>query len=204
MHDDLRFVRRCVRGDRQAQDELVERYSRLIYSYIHQALKIKGSGFYGQENIKDIFQGVFLFLIQNDFRKLRTYKARNGCSLAGWLKRVTINFTISYLRGMTGGVVCLDTESDEGLSLKDILTDDSADIRDLLCDKEKIARLKECIKRLNSEDKYFLELHLNQGLSLEELRGVLKINRGAADMRRARLIDRLRACFQEKGLPYKS
>ena len=65
--------------------------------------------------------------------------------------------------------------------------------------REKINQLKDCIKGLNADDKYFLELHLNRGLSLAELKGVLRISRGAIDMRKSRIIGRLRECFKSKG-----
>ena len=59
--------------------------------------------------------------------------------------------------------------------------------------------LEDCISRLDSDDRYFLELYLNRGFSLEELKGILRAARGAVDMRKSRIIERLRDCFRRKG-----
>jgi len=41
---------------------------------------------------------------------------------------------------------------------------------------------------------------MNQGLKLQHLADVLSISRSAADMRKSRIIMRLKECFQGKGL----
>lgn len=194
---DLEFVQRFVNGDKQVQDEFLTKYSRLIYNYIHHVLKAKGYTF-TQDQIKEIFQDFFCSLINNDFKKLRSFKAKNGCSLASWLRQVTINFTIDYIRKIKP-MLSIDEQKDEEPSLKEILVDGAALINEVLSDKEKLTQLEDCIDQLGSDDKYFLELNINQGLSLDELKGILNISRGALDMRKSRLIYRLKECFKSKG-----
>mgnify|MGYP001206554093 CR=1 FL=1 len=48
-------------------------------------------------------------------------------------------------------------------------------------------------------EQYFLELFLNQGLALDEIKDHLKINRGAVDMRKGRIFQKLQDCFKKKG-----
>jgi len=194
---DLEFVQRCVKGDRRAWDEFIEKYSRLIYNYIHSVLKIKGSTF-TQENINDLFQEIILSLVKDNFKKLSSFKARNGCSLASWLRQVTVNFTIDYTRRLKP-TVSIDAENDAGLSLADSLSSNSASAKDTLSQEERFRQLEDCIDGLGSDDRYFLELHINRDLSLEDLRGYFKISRPAIDMRKSRIIERLRECFRNKG-----
>ena len=196
--DDLEFVQRCVKRDRSSWDEFLKRYSRLIYNYIYSVLRTKGTNQFNQDDVNDLFQEVFVSLTKDDFKKLSSFKARNGCSLASWLRQVTINFTIDYLRKVKP-TVSLDEEIDDNFSLKDILVDDAPFIKDTLTRQEKLENLKDCIEKLEPQDKYFLELHINQGLKLEELKGILKLSRGAVDMQKARIIARLRECFKSKG-----
>lgn len=196
MHD-LEFVQRFVKGDKQAQDEFLKTYSRLIYNYIYNVLNTKGLAF-SQDHINDIFQEIFCSLLKDNCQKLKSFKARNGCSLASWLRQVTINFTIDYLRKMKP-TVSIDVENDDGMSLKETLVEGAASINEVLSDREKLAHLKDCVDQLKSDDKYFLELNINQGLSLEELKGILNISRAAVDMRKSRLIYRLKECFKSKG-----
>jgi RNA polymerase sigma factor (sigma-70 family) len=195
---DLEFVQRCTSGDRAACNEFVEKYSRLIYKYISCVLKQKNPGLATQDNIKDIFQEVYVLLSKENFGKLKTFKARNGCSLASWLRQVTVNYAIDYLKKHRQ-IVSLDEENEEGLSLKNILVDNSFSARDTAASGEKLARLRECIEALGIDDKYFIEFHIGQDLSLEEMKGLFKVSRGAIDMRKARIVERLRECFKLKG-----
>jgi len=195
--DDLDFVQKCVNGDKQSWDAFVDKYSRLIYSYIYGTLKLKGLGM-AQENIEDLFQGIFLSLVNDNFNKLRSFKAKNGCSLASWLRQVTVNFVIDYLRKLKPAL-SLDEESEEGFSLKDMLLDKTQPVSEVLKDKERLLQLNDCIQKLDRDDKYFLELHLNRNLALGELTRHFRVSRAAIDMRKFRLIERLRDCFKGKG-----
>jgi len=194
--NDLEFVQRCVKGDKQAWNEFVEKYSSLIYNYIHSVLKIKGYTF-AQENINDLFQEIFLSLVKDNFRKLSSFQARNGCSLASWLRQVTVNFTIDYIRKLKPSV-SIDEETDEGFNLAEILPSNYPSAADTLSREERLTHLKDCIDRLDIDDKYFLELNLNRGVELEELKDYFKISRAAVDMRKLRIVERLRECFKGK------
>jgi len=195
--NDLEFVQSCVKGDKKSWEEFLKQYSRLIYSYIRSVLNAKGITC-TQDNVQDIFQEILCSLLKDNFRKLSSFKARNGCSLASWLRQVTINFTIDYIRRIKPAV-SLEEETNEGFSLKEILADSSTPVSDALSQKERMESLKECIDRLNNDDKYFLELYIYRGIKLEELRGHLGLSRGAIDMYKSRLIDKLRDCFKSKG-----
>ncbi|MDD5282442.1 MAG: RNA polymerase sigma factor [Candidatus Omnitrophica bacterium] len=195
--DDLKFVQACVKGDKQSWNEFLSRYSRLIYNYIYSVLAVKGYNL-AVEQIEDIFQEIFYSLIKDNYKKLATYQGRNGCSLASWLRQVTINFTIDYLRKLKP-MVSIDVEVEPGFSLKDILKDLSADAVEFLSDQDRRKTLQECVDLLDSGEQYFMELFLNQGLSLEQIREYLKINRGAVDMRKGRIFQKLQDCFKKKG-----
>ena len=195
--DELNFVRQCASGDKQSWERFVERYSRLIYSYIHSVFQIKGS--FATEDIRnELFHEIFLLLAKDNFKKLKSFKAKNRCSLASWLRQVTVNFTIDYIRKLRP-TVSIDEENAQDLSLKDILVDESPAVTDTIAKEEKFEHLKDCIEKLNSDDKYFLELYINRGLGLDKLRAILRASRPAIDMRKARLIERLRECFKNKG-----
>lgn len=197
--DDLEFVQTLVKGDKRTWDEFVDKYSRLIYNYLYSVLKNRSTRQFNQDNINDLFQEFFVNLSKDNFKKLRTFKARNGCSLASWLRSVVINFTIDYLR-KSKILISLDAQNDDESSLKDMLSDGSPAITDTIAREEILVHLKDCIRGLDKNDKYFLELHMNQGLMPEALGKVLGITRSAVDMRKSRIIRRLRECFKGKGL----
>ena len=195
--DDLEFIQGCLKGDKQSWSEFLSRYSRLIYNYIYSVLSVKGRSI-STEQVEDIYQEIFHALIKDNCKKLATYRAKNGCSLASWLRQVTINFTIDYLRKLKP-MISMDVETEEGFALQDILPDLSPGAADFLNHQEKRKTLEECIDLLGSDEQYFLELLLNQGLSLEQIKEYLKINRGAVDMRKGRIFQKLQDCFKKKG-----
>jgi RNA polymerase sigma factor (sigma-70 family) len=194
--DDLEFLQSCLRGEKQAWSDFILRYSRLIYNYIYSVLAIQGCRLSRCE-VEDIFQEIFHSLIKDNYKKLSTYRGRNGCSLGSWLRQVTINFTIDYLRSLKPVVSIYGQE--EGGGLQDILSDSSPGAAQFLSNKEKRRTLERCIGSLNLEDQYFLELFLNQELGLDQIKDHLRLNRGAIDMRRSRILRKLRDCFREKG-----
>jgi RNA polymerase sigma factor (sigma-70 family) len=196
--DDLQFIRTCVDLDPRAWEEFLARYSRLIYSYIHR-VSVNLRGFQRDDPfIKDTFQGLLQSLLADNARKLRSFKALNDCSFASWLRLVTINYTLSCLRKHRP-MVPLDEEHD-GISLKDIIRDDHPLQDESAIYREHAHKLKECIKKLDKDDKLFVHLHVSRGLNLEAVRQVFRISRTAVDMRKSRLVQRLRECFKAKGV----
>lgn len=193
------MIKRCVKKDKEAWDEFVTRYSRLIYNYIYAIFKAKGYKL-SEDKASDIYQGIFLSLVRHNCRKLRSFRGRNNCSFTSWLRIITINFTLDYLRRMHQADISLDEDMDSnrGMQLKDILTDKEAGSDTLVLDKEKVEQLSECIKTLNTQEKYFVQMHIYQGLAMEEVAHLLKVERGTADMRKNRIIEKLKECFRRK------
>ena len=195
--DDLEFVQGCLKGDKQFWNEFLSRYSRLIYNYIYSVLSLKGRNF-SSDQVDDIFQEFFHTLIKDNYQKLSSYQARNGCSLASWLRQVTINFTIDYLRRLRPAV-SLDAETEEGSSLKDFLVDPTPEVADFLNDQDRRKTLYKCIDLLDLGEQYFMELFLGQELNLEQIKDHLNLSRGAVDMRKSRIFQKLQECFKNKG-----
>ena len=195
--DDLKFVQGCLKRNKQSWSEFISRYSPLIYNYIYSVLSIKGRSI-STEQVEDIYQEIFCALIKDNYRKLSTYQGKNGCSLASWLRQVTINFTIDYLRALKP-IVSLDAEDENGFTLKDTLKDLSPGAIQFLSDQDRRKTLQECIGLLELDEQYFLELFLNQRLTLDEVKEHFKINRGAVDMRKGRIFQKIQDCFKNKG-----
>jgi RNA polymerase sigma factor (sigma-70 family) len=195
--DDREFVRRFIEKDKRAREEFLRKYPAFIYSCIHSVLNSK-SGKFNQEHIPDIFQGLFESLIKDDCRKLKSFTGRNGCSFLTWLKQVTVNFTIDYLRALKT-TVSLEEETGDDLFLKDILAVDCPAADEEVILKEKLSTLKGCIDELDSSARYFIELNFNRGIKLEKIMKHLKLSRGAVDMYKSRIMEKLRDCFRRKG-----
>ena len=195
--DDRELLKSCLEGNQQAWAEFILRYSRLIYNYIHSVLAIKGRSDLSDQ-VQDIFQELFACLIRDNYKKLATFRGKNGCSLASWLRQVTINFTIDYLRRIRP-VLSLEAQNNEGFSLNDLLADMSLGAREFIINQDNRKALGECIEKLDLDDQYFLELFMGQGLTLDEIQEHFKVSRGAVDMRKSRILAKLQECFKKKG-----
>ena len=168
----------------------------LVYHSIH---RVNGLLFrLHKEQIQDIFQEFFFPSLKIITEKLRTFQAKNGCTLASRLKQVAVNLTIDYLRTYRMSI-SLDEASDEGRSLKDVLPTLGPSADESLIDSEQLEHLKECIEALDVDEKYFMVLHIEEEVPLGELRHYLGVSRGTVDMRKSRIIERLRECFKRKG-----
>ncbi|MFZ2384998.1 MAG: sigma-70 family RNA polymerase sigma factor [Candidatus Omnitrophota bacterium] len=199
--DDLDFIQRCALGDKAAWSEFVERYSQLIYSSIHNALKARGAVPAPDVNPQDILQEIFLSLVKDDFRKLRTFQGRNGCSLASWLRQVALNACIDRLRKAHPVYPMEDSSKEE---YREVSGNAVADAAGSVQESERADHLKSCIDRLGLDDKYFIELYVGRGLRLVHLQKLLRSSRGAVDMRKARVVRKLRDCFRSKGYIFAS
>lgn len=197
--DDLEFVRRCASQDKQAWDEFVDKYSRLVHNYIHAVLADRNY-LASKEIINDLYQEVFLHLIKDDFKKLRQFKGKSGCSLASWLRIITINLTLDFLRRQKPDISLDEEPQDSAQALIGFLPDErNTEPADILSSQERFKNLYECINDLNSSDKYFVEMHIYRNVNLEYIRKTLNISRSAVDMRKSRIIERLKNCFKKKG-----
>lgn len=197
--DEQGLLRRCLRHEKGAWDEFVDRYSRLIYNYIYSVFKVKGIS-HSPDAVNDLFQDIFLNLTKDNFRKLRQFKGKNNASLASWLRIITINFCLDYFKMEKKPALSLEEEfGNEDDTLKDILADQRILADEHLIEQEKLRQLYDCIDILNAQEKYFLEMHIYQGIKLDDLQASLGISRSGVDMRKSRLIKKLQDCFKSKG-----
>jgi RNA polymerase sigma-70 factor (ECF subfamily) len=198
---DLEFIRKCVTGKQTFWQDFIDRYARLIYAYILSVLKYKGIVQLSEETIRDIFQEIVFSLVDNNFKRLRSFTARNGSSFASWLRQVVINYTLDYLRKPKLHTSPLE-EPDDADNHQDIIYDDSLSISQIAIDKERLEHLKDCIRQLGENEKYFMELHIYRDVCLDKLRKHLRLTRGAIYMQKARIIGKLRNCFKSKGFAF--
>ncbi len=79
------LIHKCIRNDRKAQKKLYERYSSVLlgicYRYMHD-----------RQTAEDVLQEAFVKIFNN----LKQYEGKG--SFEGWLKRIAVNTSISYIR----------------------------------------------------------------------------------------------------------
>jgi DNA-directed RNA polymerase specialized sigma24 family protein len=99
-------IARLVQGDKEEWDAFVDRFSSVIYSSVKGTLLAhKGEG--NEDDVRDLMQKVFVRLVKDDYRLLRTYDPSRA-SLVTWLTLVARSSTIDFLRHRALRTVPLD------------------------------------------------------------------------------------------------
>lgn len=101
----------CLDGDQQAWSAFVARCSPVIYAAIRRTIGSRGPGF--DRDHSDIMQEVFVRLIRNDGRLLRSYDPARS-KLATWLSLVGRSVAIDALRKRRFDTVPLQADDEAG------------------------------------------------------------------------------------------
>ena len=85
-----------ISGDKAAWERFVEKFSGLLVTVAMRTLQARNPAA-GREDARDVVQDIFLRLIKDDFRLLRSYDPERA-SLPTWLTVVARSSTIDFLR----------------------------------------------------------------------------------------------------------
>jgi RNA polymerase sigma factor (sigma-70 family) len=170
IHQEL--VKRCIRGDRLAQNELYRLYYKAMFNTCFRMLD-------DRVEAEDVLQESFLAA----FLKIGTY--RGEMSFGAWLKKIVVNKTIDVLRARKIKF--------EELNEK-IAVPDESDLYDLDTaeeDASKVTKIKEAVRKLPEGFRVVLSLALFEGYDHEEIGLILKISESTSRSQLARAKKRL-------------
>jgi RNA polymerase sigma-70 factor (ECF subfamily) len=189
----------CIEGDKRAWDTFVEKYTNLIY---HTARRVLDRYYadYLYNELEDIHNGIFLTLIENNYKKLRQYQGLNGCSVSGWLVTVATNFTLNFLRDRKDAVSLDTSPADDSNSLIDTISDERPTIFDVLAESEQYALLHELMEGLNAKEKLFLKYFYEDDLPPEKIASLMSVSVNTIYSTKSRIIDKLRNLAKKKNL----
>lgn len=88
-----RLIERCIRREEKAWEEFIERFSGLLYYSARERLK-RNKIAYGQEDIEDIVQAVFLEI----WEKEKLKEVRDRKKITAWLSVVAQTRAINYMK----------------------------------------------------------------------------------------------------------
>jgi len=193
--EDQALIARCLSGSRDAMELLVRSLSNSVYRSIQYALRTKDIK-YSNEDLEDLHNSVFLSLFEDDCRKLRQYKGENGCSLATWIRLITVRTVIDYLR---------KTRTDALGSRKKIplefLESFQSDEPDLIADMERVDQwrlIQGGMKDLLPRDRLFITLYCEDGFSTSEIADLMNMPMDNLNSIKHRAIKRLREVVFKK------
>jgi RNA polymerase sigma-70 factor (ECF subfamily) len=172
--EDRDLLSRCFSGDGEAAENLVRRFSNLVYQAVQHTLIVKHVRF-NKQDLEDFHNTVFLRLFENGCKKLKQYQGKNGCSLATWIRLITVRTVLDHLRKK--GVDSI-ARRDTQITLDEVygLKGDECDGLTLLERAEKEQLLREGMQNLPPRDRLFMKLHFDQGLSVAEVAAAMQVS----------------------------
>ena len=184
---DLAVVARVKAGDHDAFRHLVERHSRSVFRL---AYRLTGH----EQDAEDVVQETFL----RAFREIRRFEARS--SFATWLYRITVNCSHDLLRQRprAGTRPSLD---DPDLRVAAELADQSAaaDPMRELTSRRIDERVRAAMAGLSGQERSAFVMRHYEGLSIEEIGGVLNLKASAAKHSIFRAVQKLRRSLEPLG-----
>ena len=195
LEEDRQLLSRIFSGDKKALEIFVRQFSNLIYTSIQAAFLTRQITF-NQQDLEDLHNAVFLQFFEQDCKKLRQYKGKNGCSLASWIKLVTIRIVLNHLRKKGLDAI--------GWKNKIISLDDLSELRgydmnswEIMERQEQESLLQNAINSLPPRDRLFAKLHFIKDLSIEEVAESLQLSMQNAYTVKHRAIHKLKSFLSE-------
>lgn len=181
----------CLAHDRAAWNQLVERFSGLVYSVIHHTLA-RHHVPADESLVDDLFGGAFLALYDSDYRRLRQW--RGGCSLASWIRLIVANTVVDQLRKRRPEVPHADPETTRDSRARTQLAPDATE---LLNRADRIAQVRVALQDLSAGDRELLvELYVND-VAPGVLASLMGVRAGTLYTRKNRALARLRSILGE-------
>ena len=172
--DEKGLIGRIRKGDRDAWNEFVDGYGRLIYHSVIRTLSIKGMP-KGPDLVQDIFQSIFLHLADNNGKRLLKYTGKHKCTLATWVRMISINYTIDVIRKHASRSFDVDFEEVSEEEFEKTWEGGAKDPDDVLLEKEKSELIEASVSKLSGEEQDFLSLYLS-GLSPSQMAKINKMS----------------------------
>lgn len=184
--DDSGTVEACIKGNVEAWESLVAKYSPLIYAAITGRIRRYGMSLPSQD-IEDIYQNVLTSVWVGQ----KLYEIKNRSDISYWLAIVSGNTAVEYLRELKASgmdkMEALGDTSDEENETADIASAGLAPCQKM--SENKIPdEVKNALRCLRKKEKLIMKLLIFHDKEYKEIAGILKMPKAtvASHIRRAR------------------
>lgn len=188
---DRALIKGCLSGNNPAREQFVRRFSRLVFSTILGVVKTKRA-YVSEEDIEDLHNTVFVSFFDQRCRKLRQYEGRNGCSLASWVRMVTVHAALDFLRRRNDPL----SRPEKLIPLE--LLPDTADNTQVspwasIMAKERQALIEKGLQTLPARDQLMIRLHCLEEWPLARVATILDVSEANIYSVKHRATQRLKA-----------
>lgn len=168
------IVEKCLKGDRRAQHQLYQQYSKAMYNI---CLRMLNDPFEAEDVLQISFVDVFV--------KLNTFKAKS--TIGAWIKRIVVNNCINHLRKRK----LFFTEMDGELGN----IPDTQPVEEIAA--YKINQVKASILKLPDGFRTVLSLYLLEGYDHKEIAEILSISESTSKSQFHRAKSKLKELLKE-------
>src|SRR5205807_743889 len=170
------LVRRCLRGDATAWEEIVRLHNRRIYNLCYRFTN-------SPDDAQDLTQDVFIKI----YRTLASYDVDKG-AFATWMTTLTRNLLVDHFRRsrqdrLTESIDAGLREEEDSLSLSDRLEDHKPSPDDWLASKETQKMVQLALVHLSPDLREAVILRDLQDMDYKEIAQVLRVPEGTVKSR---------------------
>jgi RNA polymerase sigma factor (sigma-70 family) len=170
--EEMVLVKRALKGDLSAYDDLVRRYQERIYATIYHMTS-------NHEDANDLAQEAFI----KAFQALRSFKG--GSSFYTWVYRIAVNKTLNFLKQRKNkthmSLDDLDFNAEHDPDLVALISDKTPRREAGLAELQE--KLNAAMQKLSEPHRLVVTLHDVQGLSHEEIAKIVDCNAGTVRSR---------------------
>jgi len=185
----LEFLNRCADKEKDAWDTFITKYSNLIYNYIIRTLK-RYNYFFQNDEVDEIFNRIFLALLDKKCRRLRNFRGQNERSFGAYLREISFHISIDFLR-----------EQRNFVDLEQIEYRVSDDDKYEGLDRRELKDIIECLRNeLPERQRYIFRLIYEEGHELAQVAETLELKLNAVHQLKFRMINNLIKIAKKKNL----
>ena len=190
---DKQLVAGCLDADTAVQETFVRQYSNLVYAAILGVVKAK-TVVLSQHDIEDLHSTVFLQLFEKRCRKLGQFQGKNSCSLASWVRMISVRTVLDHLRRRKDVLA----RQDRLVSVDAIfdLQSHTSSPWDRLAQTEQAQLMEKGLQQLSDRDQLMIRMHCLEGCSLKRMAEVLKVSPGNVHSVKHRAVQRLKQAVE--------
>lgn len=171
----IKLVKRCQRGERNAQFLLYQQYSKAMYNICLRMMN-------DQMEAEDLLQNSFVDV----FTKIHSF--RGDSTIGAWIKRIVVNNCLNQIKKRK-----LDTkEWDDQLSAIPVEEEDP------VYQYEQIGQIKNAIKQLPDGYRVVFSLYALEGYDHQEIGSILGITEATSKSQYSRAKKKIRKLIEEE------
>ena len=195
---DSKLLTDCISGKKEAWNSFVNQYSKLIFYSINKTLKLHNCNMQ-QEDVEDIYNSIFLSFMEKNYKKLRQFEGKHGCTLSSWVRLISIRQTIDFLRSRKHHV-SMNEDRDDSRPLIETLADNSVSFEEQLEQSQTARALKDAIDSLHSSDRLFMKLYYEKELPPEEIAGIMNVSVNTIYSKKNRVQEKIKKILLDRGI----